>query len=93
MEGGQAYCLSSAILTSIYRGLSEICLFGHPRRKGGCIPLYFLYAWIAKYFETYDFGDKVSSSLRMPKFNGFGWVKSFELDEAREFISSGTDFC
>jgi len=33
MDGGQAYCLSSAILTSIYRGLGEICRFAHPGRK------------------------------------------------------------
>jgi len=62
-------------------------------KKGGHIPQHFLYAWIAKYFRTYDFDDKVSSSLRMPKFNGFGQAKSFELDEARAFISFGTSFC
>ena len=38
MEGGQAYCLSSAILASIYRGLGEICRSAHPGRKGGHIP-------------------------------------------------------
>ena len=41
----------------------------HPGRKGGHIPWHFFYAWIAKYFQTYDFDDKVSSSLRMPKFS------------------------
>jgi len=93
MEGSQAYCLSSAILASIYRGLGEICRYMHPGRKGGHIPWHFLYAWIAKYFQTYDFDDQVSSSLRMPKFSGFGRAKSFELDEACEFIKSGTGFC
>jgi len=29
----------------------------------------------------------------MPKFSGVGPAKSFELDEAREFISFGTGFC
>jgi len=33
VEGGQAYCLSSAILTSIYRGLGEIYYFVHPEEK------------------------------------------------------------
>jgi len=38
MEGGQAYCLSLAILASIYKGLGEICHSAHPGRKGGHIP-------------------------------------------------------
>ena len=61
----------------------------HLGRKGGHIPWHFLYAWIVKYFWTYDFDDKVLSNLIMPKFRGFGRAKSFELDEAREFISYG----
>jgi len=64
----------------------------HPGRKGGHIPWHFVYAWIAKYFRTYDFDDHISSSLRMPQFSGFGRAKSFELDEAHEFIRSGTGF-
>jgi len=93
MEGGQAYCLSSTILAGIYRGMGEICSSTHPVRKGGHIPWHFLYAWIAKYFQAYDFDDKVSSSLTMPKFGGFGQAKSIEFDEAHEFISFGTGFC
>ncbi|KAJ8436100.1 hypothetical protein Cgig2_011922 [Carnegiea gigantea] len=93
MEGGQAYCLPSAILASIYRGLGEICRSAHPGRKGGHIPWHFLYAWVAKYFRTYDFDDSVSTNLRMPKFSGFGRAKTFDLDEARELISSGRGFC
>jgi len=62
MEWGQAYCLSSAILGSIYRGLGEICRSAHLGRKGGHIPWHFLYAWVAKYFRTYDFDDNVSSN-------------------------------
>ncbi|KAJ8425953.1 hypothetical protein Cgig2_016233 [Carnegiea gigantea] len=92
MEGGQAYCLPSAILTSIYRGLGEICRSAHPGRKGGHIPWHFLYAWVAKYFRTYDFDDGVSANLRMPKFSDFGRAKTFDLDEARELISSGRGF-
>jgi len=76
---------------SIYKGLGEICRFAHPGKRGH-IPWYILYAWIAKYFRTYDFDDKVSSSLKMPKFNDFGRAKSFELDDARELISSATGF-
>ncbi|KAJ8426173.1 hypothetical protein Cgig2_021027 [Carnegiea gigantea] len=93
MEGRQAYCLSSAILASIYRGLGEICRSAHPGRKGGHIPWHFLYAWVAKYFRTYDFDDSVSTNLRMPKFSGFGRAKTFDLNEARELISSGRGFC
>ena len=37
MEGGHAYCLSVAILVSIYRGLGEIYRFAHPGRKGAHI--------------------------------------------------------
>jgi len=92
MKVGQAYYLSSAILASIYRGLGEICRSAHPRRKGGHIPWHFLYAWIAKYLRAYDFDDQVSSSLRMTKFSGFSRAKSFELDEAHEFIRSDTGF-
>ena len=51
-----------------------------------------LCAWIAKYFRTYDVDDQASSSLRMPKFSGFDRAKSFEPDEARELIRSGTGF-
>ncbi|KAJ8442297.1 hypothetical protein Cgig2_011220 [Carnegiea gigantea] len=93
MEGGQAYCLSSAILVSIYRGLGEICRSAHPGRKGGHIPWHFLYAWVAKYFRTYDFDDNVSTNLRMPKFSGFGRAKIFYLNEAHELVSSGRGFC
>ncbi|KAJ8424351.1 hypothetical protein Cgig2_033470 [Carnegiea gigantea] len=89
IERGQAYCLSSAILTIIYRGLSEICHSAHPGGKGGHIPWNFLYAWMTKYFRTYDFDDNVSSNLRMLKFSGFGRAKTFDLDGARELISSG----
>jgi len=64
----------------------------HPGRKGGHIPLHFLYYWIAKYYRTYEFDDKVSSGLRMQKFSGLGRAKSFELYEAREFISSSMGF-
>ena len=92
VERGQAYCLSSVILARIYRGLGEIYRFAHPGRKGGHTPWYFLYAWTTKYFRTYDFDDKVSSDLGVPKFSGFGQAKSFELDEARELISFGTGF-
>jgi len=45
-----------------------------------------------KYFRTYDFYDKVSSSLRMPKSNGFGRAKSFDLDGGHEYISFGMGF-
>ncbi|KAJ8434523.1 LOW QUALITY PROTEIN: hypothetical protein Cgig2_030146 [Carnegiea gigantea] len=80
MERGQAYCLCSAIFAIIYRGLGEICRSTHPGRKR------------AKYFRTYDFDDNVSSNLRMPKFSGFGRAKSFDLNGARELISSSRGF-
>ncbi|KAJ8437814.1 hypothetical protein Cgig2_013430 [Carnegiea gigantea] len=93
MERGQAYFLSLAILASIYRGLGEICCSAHLGRKRGYIPWYFLYAWVAKYFQTYDFDDNVSSNLRIPKFSDFDRAKTFDLDRARELISSVRDFC
>jgi len=77
---------------SIYGGLGEICRSPDPVRKGRHIPWHFLYASAAKYIRTYDFDDKVSLSLIIPKFSGFARAESFELDEAREFISSGTGF-
>ncbi|KAJ8430546.1 hypothetical protein Cgig2_030213 [Carnegiea gigantea] len=43
--------------------------------------------------RTYDFGDNVSSNLRMPNFSGFGRAKAFDLDGALELISSGRGFC
>ncbi|KAJ8426367.1 hypothetical protein Cgig2_001893 [Carnegiea gigantea] len=92
MERGQAYCLSLAILASIYRGLWKICRSAHPGRKGGHIPWHFLYAWVAKYFRTYDFDSNVSSNQRMPKFRGFDRLKTFGLDEACELISSARGF-
>ncbi|KAJ8432645.1 LOW QUALITY PROTEIN: hypothetical protein Cgig2_011811 [Carnegiea gigantea] len=48
---------------------------------------------VAKYFRTYDFDDRVSTNLRMPKFSGFGRAKTFDLDEVRELISSERGFC
>ncbi|KAJ8429978.1 hypothetical protein Cgig2_009664 [Carnegiea gigantea] len=85
MERGEVYCLSSAILASIYRGLGEICRFAHLGRKGGHIPWYFHYAWVTKYFRTYDFDDNVSSDLRMSKFSGFGQAKTFDVHGARTY--------
>ncbi|KAJ8420734.1 hypothetical protein Cgig2_023006 [Carnegiea gigantea] len=35
----------------------------------------------------------VFTNLRMPKFSGFGRAKTFDLNEARELISSGRGFC
>jgi len=93
MERGQAYCLSSAILASIYRGLGEIYHSAHPGRKGGHILWHFLYAWVAKYFRIYDFDDNVSSNQRMPKFSSFGRGKTFDLDKARELINFRRSFC
>lgn len=93
MERGQAYCLSSAILASIYRGLGKICHSAHPGREGGHILWHFLYAWVAKYFRTYKFDDKVSSNLGLSKFSGFGWANLFDLDRARELISSVKGLC
>ncbi|KAJ8432843.1 hypothetical protein Cgig2_024531 [Carnegiea gigantea] len=76
MKRDQAYCLSFAILASIYRGFGEICRSAHPARKGGHTSLHFL-AWVAKYFQTYDFDDN---------------TKIFDLDGAHELISSGRGF-
>ncbi|KAJ8433428.1 LOW QUALITY PROTEIN: hypothetical protein Cgig2_024764 [Carnegiea gigantea] len=69
------------------------CCSADPGRKGGHIQWHFLYAWVAKYFQTYDFNDNVSSNLGMPKFSGFGRAKIFDLDKARELISFGKGFC
>ncbi|KAJ8423648.1 hypothetical protein Cgig2_010635 [Carnegiea gigantea] len=82
MERGQTYGLSSAILTSIYRGLGQICCSTHMRRKGGHIPWHSLCAWVAKYFRTYDFDDNVSSNLRMPKFNALTLIDNGQLSRA-----------
>ena len=92
IERDQAHSLSSAILTSIYRGLGEICHSTYPGRKGGHISRHFLHAWVAKYVWT-DFHGDVLSNLGVPKFSGFSQAKAFDLDEARELINSGRGFC
>ena len=92
MASSVGYCLSVAILTSIYEGINEISHSLHPGRGGGHFPAHFLYAWLAKNFGAYELSDEASSNLGMVKFSGLGQAKSFQLEEARELIGSGKGF-
>ncbi|KAJ8422335.1 hypothetical protein Cgig2_015890 [Carnegiea gigantea] len=88
---GWGYCLPTAILTSIYKGLNEISRSSHPDRGGGYFPIHFLYAWLAKNFDVYELVGETSSSLGMVKFSAIGQAKSFQLEEARELIDLDFD--
>ncbi|KAJ8430247.1 hypothetical protein Cgig2_009425 [Carnegiea gigantea] len=72
MASGVGYCLSTAILTSIYKGLDEISRSSHPGRGGGHFPAHFLYAWLAKNFNVYELVGEASSSPGMVNFSGIG---------------------
>ncbi|KAJ8422952.1 LOW QUALITY PROTEIN: hypothetical protein Cgig2_023746 [Carnegiea gigantea] len=60
--------------------------FARPGRKERHILWHFLYAWVAKYFRTYVLN--ILSNPKIEKFSGLGRAKLFDLDEARELISS-----
>ncbi|KAJ8447007.1 hypothetical protein Cgig2_033576 [Carnegiea gigantea] len=78
MASDVGYCLPTAILASIYKGLNEVSRSSHPGR-----------AWLAKNFDAYELVDEASSSPGMVKFSGLGRAKSFQPEEARQLIGSG----
>ncbi|KAJ8430787.1 hypothetical protein Cgig2_023281 [Carnegiea gigantea] len=92
MASGVGYCLPTAVLASIYKGLNELSRSSHPGRGGGHFPTHFLYAWLAKNFDVYELVGEASSSPGMVKFSGLGRAKSFQPEEARELIGSGRGF-
>ncbi|KAJ8440281.1 hypothetical protein Cgig2_031595 [Carnegiea gigantea] len=92
MTSGIGYCLSTAILVSIYKGINELSRSSHPSRSGGHFPAHFLYAWLAKNFDAYELVGEASSNPSMAKFSGLGRAKSFQLEEAQELIGSGRGF-
>ena len=92
MAFGVGYCLPTAVLASIYKGLNELSRSSHPGRGGGHFPTHFLYAWLAKNFDAYELVGEASSSPGMVKFSGLGRAKSFQPEEARELIGSGRGF-
>ncbi|KAJ8422003.1 hypothetical protein Cgig2_020467 [Carnegiea gigantea] len=87
MASGVGYCLPTAVLASIYKGLNELSRSSHPGRGGGHFPTHFLYAWLAKNFDVYELVGEASSSPGMVKFSGLGRAKSFQPEEARELIA------
>jgi len=72
MASGVGYCLPTAILASVYKGLSELSRSSHPSRGGGHFFAHFLYAWLAKNFDAYELVGEASSSPGMVKFSGLG---------------------
>ncbi|KAJ8423189.1 hypothetical protein Cgig2_023380 [Carnegiea gigantea] len=86
-DAGARYCLPTAVLASIYKGLNELSRSSHPGRGGGHFPTHFLYAWLAKNFDVYELVGEASSSPGMVKFSGLGRAKSFQPEEARELIA------
>ncbi|KAJ8441461.1 hypothetical protein Cgig2_008722 [Carnegiea gigantea] len=93
MASGVGYCLPTAVVASIYKGINELSRSSHPGRGGGHFPTHFLYAWLAKNFDAYELVGEPSSSPGMVKFSGLGRAKSFQPEEARELIDSGRGFC
>ncbi|KAJ8420953.1 hypothetical protein Cgig2_010782 [Carnegiea gigantea] len=83
MERGQAYCLSLAILASIYRALGKIYRFTHLGRKG------------AKYFWTYDFNgnaktfDLDGASELISSARGFYWNSDIRHRIKETLIDNG----
>ncbi|KAJ8422768.1 hypothetical protein Cgig2_013553 [Carnegiea gigantea] len=92
MASGVGYCLPTAVVASIYKGINELSRSSHPGRGGGHFPTHFLYAWLAKNFDAYELVGEPSSSPGMVKFSGLGRAKSFQPEEARELIDSGRGF-
>ncbi|KAJ8430016.1 hypothetical protein Cgig2_008455 [Carnegiea gigantea] len=86
MASGVGYCLPTAVLASIYKGLNELSRSSHPGRGGGHFPIHFLYAWLAKNFDAYELIGEASSSPGMVKFSGLGRAKSFQPEEARSSL-------
>ncbi|KAJ8425658.1 hypothetical protein Cgig2_015326 [Carnegiea gigantea] len=82
MASGVGYCLPTAVLASIYKGINELSRSSHPGRGGGHFPTHFLYAWLAKNFDAYELVGEASSSPGMVKFSGLGQAKSFQPEEA-----------
>ncbi|KAJ8439642.1 hypothetical protein Cgig2_021654 [Carnegiea gigantea] len=81
MASGIGYCLPTAILASIYKGLNELSRSSYPGRSGGHFPAHFLYAWLAKNFDVYELVGEASSSSGMVKFSGLGRAKRCNLLE------------
>ncbi|KAJ8426539.1 hypothetical protein Cgig2_002059 [Carnegiea gigantea] len=92
MASSVGYCLPTAILGSIYKGLNEISRSCHPGRGGGYFPAHFLYAWLAKNFDVCELVGEAFSSPGMVKFGDIGQAKSFQLEEAKELIGSKRGF-
>ncbi|KAJ8422396.1 LOW QUALITY PROTEIN: hypothetical protein Cgig2_017684 [Carnegiea gigantea] len=67
---GVGYCLSTTILASIYKRLNEISRSSNSSRGGGHFPTHFLYACLAKNFDTYEQAGEASFSPGMVKFSG-----------------------
>jgi len=59
---------------------------------GGHFSAHFLYAWLAKNFDTYELAGEASSSPGMVMFSGLDQAKSFQLEKARELTGSGRGF-
>ncbi|KAJ8433884.1 hypothetical protein Cgig2_004606 [Carnegiea gigantea] len=93
ITSGVGYCLHTAVIASIYKGLNELSRSSHPGRSGGHFPTYFLYAWLAKNFDAYELVGEASSSPGIVKFSGLGRTKSFQPEEARKLIGFGRGFC
>ncbi|KAJ8425239.1 hypothetical protein Cgig2_014338 [Carnegiea gigantea] len=76
ITSGVGYCLHTAVIASIYKGLNELSRSSHPGRSGGHFPTYFLYAWLAKNFDAYELVGEASSSPGIVKFSGLGRTKN-----------------
>ncbi|KAJ8423785.1 hypothetical protein Cgig2_018444 [Carnegiea gigantea] len=76
MASGVGYCLPTAILASIYKGLNEISRSSHPSRGGEYFPAHFLYTWLAKNFDVYELVGENSSSPGMVMCSDIGQSKS-----------------
>ncbi|KAJ8425241.1 hypothetical protein Cgig2_014340 [Carnegiea gigantea] len=77
ITSGVGYCLHTAVIASIYKGLNELSRSSHP----------------AKNFDAYELVGEASSSPGIVKFSGLGRTKSFQPEEARKLIGFGRGFC
>jgi len=75
------FSLAVPILASIYRGLSGISNATKPSNSMPFFPAYYLYGWLACYFNTHYVLDPAPAGPLMVHYSGFGGAKSF--DDAR----------
>ncbi|KAL3519896.1 hypothetical protein ACH5RR_018045 [Cinchona calisaya] len=89
---GIRVCLALLVLASIYRGLNGIANSSQPSKGCHAFLTYYIYVWLAQYFNRLQLTPPRQPNSTMGKFSGSSSVISFVEISAREHIMRRTNF-